>query len=294
MRLLRLESPNGPVPCVERDGQVIPVGTLIRDCGGDYGESFFANDGLSKLAAALPTYQSAAICTVEELSAMVAQILAPVKRPGNIICIGLNYAQHAAESGKPVPEEPVNFFKHTGSYNTPFGNIVLPMGGPETVDWEIELGLVVISPAQNVSVAEALSHVAYTVVNDVSKRDWQLSPKAGGQWNGGKGCPSFTPFGPVLVTADEIPDPQNLPLWCKVNGVMRQNSNTSDMVFSVAQIVSFLSTRYGLLPGDLICTGTPQGVGMGQKPDPIYLQAGDVVECGIDGIGTIMQKVVAA
>ncbi|WEX73834.1 fumarylacetoacetate hydrolase family protein [Sinorhizobium numidicum] len=209
---------------------------------------------------------------------------------GKFICIGLNYADHAAESGLPVPPEPVVFMKATSAIVGPNDNILIPRGSVAT-DWEVELGIVIGKTAKYVSKEEALGHVAgYCVINDVSERDFQT--KRSGQWTKGKSCDSFGPTGPWLVTRDEIANPQNLRMWLTVNGETKQDGSTETMVYGVAYLVSYLSQFMTLHPGDIISTGTPPGVGMGFKP-PQYLKAGDVVELGIEGLGMQKQKVVA-
>ena len=202
--------------------------------------------------------------------------------------IGLNYRDHAAEAGLPVPSEPIVFMKATTCLTGPYDPIELPPGSQKT-DWEVELGIVLGRTARRLTEAEALSYVAgYCVVNDVSERAWQM--ERGGTWDKGKGFDSFGPVGPWLVTADEVPDPQALPMWLDVNGEPRQRGHTSTMIFGAARLVSYLSQCMTLLPGDLIATGTPPGVGMGRKP-PQYLRAGDVVTLGIDGLGVQRQEV---
>ncbi|HXV29802.1 MAG TPA: fumarylacetoacetate hydrolase family protein [Sinorhizobium sp.] len=209
---------------------------------------------------------------------------------GKFICIGLNYADHAAESGLDVPPEPVIFMKATSAITGPNDNVVMPRGSVAT-DWEVELGVVIGKKAKYVSEAEAMDHVAgYCVINDVSERDFQT--KRSGQWTKGKSCDSFGPIGPWLVTRDEIANPQSLKMWLTVNGVTKQNGTTETMVYGVAHLVSYLSQFMTLHPGDIISTGTPPGVGLGFKP-PQYLKAGDVIELGIEGLGTQKQTVVA-
>jgi 2-keto-4-pentenoate hydratase/2-oxohepta-3-ene-1,7-dioic acid hydratase in catechol pathway len=208
---------------------------------------------------------------------------------GKFIAIGLNYADHAAEAGMPLPKEPVVFMKTTSCAVGGDHAVVLPQGSVKA-DWEVELGVVIGSRARCVAEADALKHVAgYCVVNDVSEREFQL--ERGGQWDKGKGCDTFGPVGPWLVTADEVPDPQNLPLWLEVNGRRFQTGNTRTMIFGVAHIVSYLSRFMTLEPGDLITTGTPPGVGMGIKPSPVFLKPGDVMRLGIGGLGEQQQTV---
>ena len=208
---------------------------------------------------------------------------------GKFICVGLNYADHAAESGQPLPAEPVLFMKTTSALIGSNDPVVLPQDSVKS-DWEVELGVVIGSKARYVSEEEALLHVAgYCVVNDLSEREYQLE-RGGGQWDKGKGCDTFGPVGPWLVTSDEVPDPQNLAMWLEVNGRRFQNGSTKTMVFGVAALVSYISRFMTLYPGDLISTGTPPGVGLGQKP-PLYLKPGDEIRLSIEGLGEQRQKV---
>lgn len=216
---------------------------------------------------------------------------APYRGMGKFVAIGLNYTDHAAESGMAVPAEPIVFMKATSCIIGPNDNIMLPKGSLKT-DWEVELGVVIGRTARYVSEADALDYVAgYCLVNDVSERAYQI--ERGGTWDKGKGCDTFGPFGPWVVTADEVGDPQDLDMWLDVNGVRMQTGNTKTMIFSVRTLVSYVSQFMTLDPGDLITTGTPPGVGMGRKPTPVYLKAGDVVELGIAKLGTQRQSVVA-
>jgi 2-keto-4-pentenoate hydratase/2-oxohepta-3-ene-1,7-dioic acid hydratase in catechol pathway len=211
---------------------------------------------------------------------------------GKFICIGLNYADHAAESGVAVPSEPVVFMKATSAITGPNDNIIKPRNSTK-LDWEVELGIVIGKHASYVELDEAMDYIAgYCVINDVSERNFQLE-RPGGQWDKGKGCDSFGPIGPYLVTKDEVPDPLKLNLWLKVNGKIFQNGSTDKMVFGPAFLVHYLSQFMSLQPGDVISTGTPPGVGLGQKP-PLYLNEGDVVELGIEGMGVQKQVVVNA
>jgi 2,4-diketo-3-deoxy-L-fuconate hydrolase len=215
---------------------------------------------------------------------------APISRTGHFIAIGLNYADHAKESGLPIPEEPVVFSKAPSCLNGPNDDVVYPKGASK-LDWEVELAFIISKRAWQVSEDEALDHIAgYMVCNDVSERAWQI--EGTGQWIKGKSAPTFGPLGPVLVTADEIPDPQALDLFLDVNGTRCQTGNTSTMIFSVRTIVAYLSTIMALEPGDVVTTGTPPGVGMGMKPQK-YLSVGDTMHLGIAGLGEQRQKVVA-
>jgi ureidoglycolate lyase len=211
---------------------------------------------------------------------------------GKMVCIGLNYADHAAESGMAVPSEPVVFNKWTSAIVGPNDDIEIPRGSKKT-DWEVELGVVIGKHAKNVSEADALNYVAgYCVINDVSEREWQI--ERGGQWDKGKGFDTFGPTGPWLVTRDEVADPQNLSMWLEVDGHRYQNGSTRTMIFTVAKLVSYLSECMSLQPGDVISTGTPPGVGMGVKPNPVFLKAGQTVRLGIEGLGEQQQKTRAA
>ncbi|HVN36257.1 MAG TPA: fumarylacetoacetate hydrolase family protein [Casimicrobiaceae bacterium] len=213
-----------------------------------------------------------------------------VATPSKFVAIGLNYTDHAKETGSPIPEHPVVFFKSTTCIVGPNDNVMIPKDSTQ-LDWEVELGLVIGRTARHVSVADALKYVAgYCIVNDVSERDFQLK-KSASQWNKGKGCDTFGPIGPWLVTTDEIRDPQNLDLWLDVNGERRQTGNTRTMIFGVASVVADVSKYMTLLPGDVITTGTPPGVGMGMKPQT-WLKAGDVMTLGVSGLGEQKQKVV--
>ena len=221
----------------------------------------------------------------------LGRLAVPWTGMGKFLCIGLNYADHAAESGLPIPKEPIIFTKPTSvavGCNHP---VVLPQGSVKT-DWEVELGVVIGTQARYVSEADALKHVAgYCVVNDVSEREYQI--ERGGTWDKGKGCDTFGPVGPWLVTADEVGDPQNLSMWLEVNGHRYQKGSTKTMIFGVAQLVSYCSRFMTLHPGDLITTGTPPGVGMGVKPNPIYLEPGDVMRLSIEKLGVQQQTVFA-
>ncbi len=243
--------------------------------------------------------QALSPASLAKLSALDPATLPLVDKPGRIappwawcgkfLCIGLNYADHAAEAGMPLPKEPILFMKPISARVGPDDAVVLPQNSVKG-DWEIELGVVIGTRARYVSEADALKHVAgYCVVNDVSEREFQL--ERGGQWDKGKGCDTFGPVGPWLVTSEEIPDPQALPMWCEVNGKRMQNGNTRTMVFGVKQLVSYLSRFMTLEPGDLIATGTPPGVGMGVKPTPQFLKAGDTMRLGIEGLGVQQQTV---
>ena len=255
-----------------------------------------ANGGLRDLSAHVPDIAGAVLTDLDRLRALdptslplvegTPRLGACVGGVGKFICIGLNYSDHAAESGMAVPPEPVIFAKYTSAICGPHDPILIPRGSEKT-DWEVELAFVIGKPGKYIAQADALSHVAgYCVVNDVSERAFQT--ERSGQWSKGKSSDNFGPTGPWLVTADEVPEPNNLHMWLKVNGEMMQNGSTATMVYQVPFLISYLSQFFTLHPGDIISTGTPPGVGMGQKP-PRYLKAGDVVELGIEGLGVQRQ-----
>ncbi|MEX2511865.1 MAG: fumarylacetoacetate hydrolase family protein [Cyclobacteriaceae bacterium] len=269
----------------EKPGVEIENGKRL-DCSGfgsDWSADFLGNDqNTEKLRKWLDSNAS----SCPEIPAD-ERLGAPVFQPSKIICVGLNYSMHAKESGMDVPKQPVLFMKATSSLSGPFDPIIIPKNSKAT-DWEVELAIVIGKKANYVSEDKAMDHVfGYTLHNDVSERDFQLHH--GGQWVKGKSCDSFAPLGPYLVSKDEIKDPHKLRLWLKVNDKMMQDSYTSDLVFNVPQLVSYISQYMSLLPGDIISTGTPAGVGMGLKP-PTYLKEGDVVELGIDGLGVSRQR----
>jgi 2-keto-4-pentenoate hydratase/2-oxohepta-3-ene-1,7-dioic acid hydratase in catechol pathway len=215
-----------------------------------------------------------------------------IPRPLNFVCVGLNYADHAAETGGKIPAEPILFLKSLSAFSGPYDDIKIPRESEKT-DWEVELGVVIGTTARHVSEDDALDHVAgYCVVNDVSERAFQT--ERGGQWDKGKGCDTFGPVGPYLVTKDEVPDPQNLRLWTEVDGVRMQDGITGNMIFPVRTLVSYVSQFFTLYPGDIIATGTPAGVGMGKKPQPVYLRPGQRVKVGIQGLGEQSYRTVAA
>ena len=215
----------------------------------------------------------------------------PVAKISKLVCVGLNYSDHAAETGNPIPKEPVLFMKVTSAISGPNDPVILPKGSQKS-DWEVELGIVIGKKASYVSEADAMQHVAgYVIVNDVSEREFQIE-RSGGQWDKGKGCDTFAPIGPWLVTADEIPDPQNLAMWLEVDGKRYQNGSTRTMIFDVKAVVSYISQFMTLNPGDIIPTGTPPGVGLGLKP-PVFLQPGNVMRLSIEGLGEQQQDVKA-
>jgi 2-keto-4-pentenoate hydratase/2-oxohepta-3-ene-1,7-dioic acid hydratase in catechol pathway len=266
---------------IANGGSRLDVSRFVKD----YDEDFFASGGLDALRAWLPANE--AQCPVVPDSARLGPCVA---RPSKIICIGLNYSLHAKESGMETPKEPILFMKASSSLAGPNDDVVIPKGSRKT-DWEVELAVVIGKRALYVSESQALDYIAgYCLHNDYSEREYQL--ERGGQWVKGKSCDTFAPLGPFLATKDEIPDPHNLRLWLKRNGEMYQDSNTSDLIFNVPTLVSYISQFMSLLPGDVISTGTPSGVGLGFKP-PRFLEAGDVIELGIDGLGTSCQRAVA-
>ena len=275
------------------DGDAIVPGVFaseseICNCaafGEDWGESFFENDGLNRLAGFLEAEGD----SLPKVQAAKVRLAPPVARPSKIVCIGLNYAKHAKEAGMEPPSEPVVFFKATTAWAGPNDAIVIPRDSDKT-DWEVELAVVVGKKAKYVSEEDALDYVAgYGVHNDYSEREWQL--EKGGQWVKGKSADTYAPFGPYMATAEEVPNPNELNLWLKLNGEKIQDSSTLDFIFNVQQVISYLSNFMTLLPGDVISTGTPAGVGLGFDP-PIYLKEGDVVELGIDGLGVQKQTAV--
>lgn len=253
--------------------------------GGDYNEAFFESDGIGRLAAWWKANEPS--CPIISEDTVLDSCVA---RPSKIVCIGLNYAKHAAESGMEPPKEPVVFFKSTTALCGPNDSVIIPKNSIKT-DWEVELAVVIGKKASYVSQEEALSYVAgYCVHNDYSERAYQL--ERGGQWVKGKSNDTFAPLGPFMATADEIADPQNLRLWLNLNGKKLQDSNTNDMIFGVAETIAYLSNFMTLLPGDVISTGTPAGVGLGLKP-PQYLVPGDEVELGVEGLGIQKQTALA-
>ena len=271
----------------EKPGVLLEDGTRldVSAFGRDYDEAFFGSNGISSLRDWLASNK--ANCPKVDPNTRLAP---PLVRPSKIVCVGLNYAKHAEESGMEPPKEPVLFFKATTAIVGPNDSIILPKGSTKT-DWEVELAIVIGAKASYVNEADAMNHVAgYVLHNDVSERAFQL--ERSGQWVKGKSCDTFAPLGPFIATPDEIKDPNNLRLWLKLNGKTMQDSSTSDFIFKVQHVISHISQFMTLLPGDIISTGTPFGVGLGLNP-PQYLVAGDEVELGIEGLGSSKQKVVA-
>jgi len=267
----------------EKPGLMDPQGT-IRDLSGvvrDIDGSTIGDDGLAKL-------RGVDVNTLPKVPGN-PRLGVPVNNVQKLICIGLNYSDHAKESNMPIPTEPVVFMKAVSSLNGPNDTVVLPKGSRKG-DWEVELAFVIGKTARNVSESEALDYVAgYTICNDVSEREWQL--EHGSQWSKGKSFDTFAPVGPCLVTRDEIADPHNLAMWLEVNGKRMQTGNTNTMIFGVQKLISYLSYFVTLMPGDIVSTGTPPGVGMGIKPTPVFLKSGDSMRLGIDGLGEQKQAV---
>lgn len=282
MKLIRFGEPGRERPGLQRpDGTRVDASTF----GGDYDEAFFGGDGLARLRSWSDHHAASA-----PLVPPSTRLGPPLCRPSKLICIGLNYRDHAAESGMDIPKEPVVFLKATSSIVGPNDDLVLPRNSTK-VDWEVELAVVIGHRATYVSPDEAERHIAgYALHNDYSERSFQL--ERGGQWVKGKSADTFAPIGPFIATADEIRDPGRLNMWLSVNDETRQQSTTANMIFNVAELVSYLSQFMTLLPGDVISTGTPSGVGMGMKPAPVYLKPGDVVALGMDGLGESRQRVV--
>lgn len=277
MKLLRYGPIGQEKPgLLDQNGLIRDLSALVADINGEA----LSPDSLARLA---------------KVDAQTLPLVAGSPRLGaavtgfrNFVCIGLNYADHAAETGAPVPKEPIVFLKSLSAVAGPFDDILIPPGSTKT-DWECELGVVIGSLTRRVSEQDALQHVAgYTVINDVSEREWQI--ERGGAWDKGKGFDSFGPVGPYIVTRDEIADPQNLKMFTEVDGQMMQNGSTKTMVFSVAHLVSYVSQCITLYPGDVIATGTPPGVGMGIKPNPVFLKPGQTVRLGVEGLGEQIHK----
>ena len=267
----------------EKPGVLLANGTSIdvSACTPDFNEAFFESDGLHRLSSWIENHAA----TAPEVPPGT-RLGSPIARPSKIICIGLNYSDHAKESGMAVPAEPIIFFKSTTALTGPNDGLVIPAGSEKT-DWEVELAVVIGKTARSVSESDAMAHVAgYVLHNDYSERAWQL--ERGGQWVKGKSADTFAPLGPWLATTDEIPDPHTLRLWLKVNGETKQDGTTANLIFKIPFLVSYVSQFMTLLPGDVISTGTPAGVGLGFKP-PQYLKAGDTIELGIDGLGVQKQ-----
>ncbi|HHR0843099.1 fumarylacetoacetate hydrolase family protein [Klebsiella aerogenes] len=279
MKLLRFGNPGSERPGVlDNDGRLRDLSQYINDLRGDA----LLPESLARLRQ-LDLYSLPLVEGNPRIGACVGGI-------GKFICIGLNYADHAAETGADIPQEPVVFSKWTSAVVGPNDNVIIPRDSQKT-DWEVELGVVIGKGGRYIDERDAMQHVAgYCVINDVSEREYQI--ERGGTWDKGKGCDTFGPTGPWLVTADEIPDPNALNLWLEVDGKRYQDGNTRTMIFKVPYIISYLSRFMSLQPGDVISTGTPPGVGMGQKPQPVYLRAGQTIRLGIEGLGEQQQLTV--
>ena len=277
MKLIRFGAAGKEKPGVLVGEKRIDVSSIVSD----YNEAFFEENGLEKLQKALEANPNLPEVDAQE------RLGSPVARPSKIICIGLNYVDHCRETNAPIPEEPIIFFKSTTAPCGPNDDLIIPKNSEKT-DWEIELAFVMGKKASYVEEAAALEYVAgYCLHNDYSERAFQL--ERGGQWAKGKGSDTFAPLGPFLATKDEIKDVDNLSMWLTVNGKTFQNSNTSNLVFKIPFLVHYLSQFMTLLPGDVISTGTPPGVGLGIKPEPIYIKVGDVIELGMEGLGSSKQ-----
>ena len=281
MKLLRYGPKGREKPGIlDKDGKIRDLSAHVPDIAG----TALLPDSLKKLAALNPAELP--------LASGDLRVGPCVGKIGKFVCIGLNYADHAAETGAPIPKEPIIFMKATSAVIGPNDEVEIPRGSQKT-DWEVELGVDVGKNAKYVPENHAMDYVAgYCVINDVSEREYQI--ERGGQWDKGKGCDTFGPTGPWLVTKDEVPDPQNLAMWLEVDGHRYQNGSTKTMIFNVPKLVSYLSHFMSLQPGDVISTGTPPGVGMGQKPNPIYLKAGQTMRLGIAGLGEQQQELVEA
>ncbi|MEC5166234.1 2,4-diketo-3-deoxy-L-fuconate hydrolase [Flavobacterium sp. PL11] len=281
MKLIRFGAAGKEKPGIIIDNTRYDVSSIVSD----YDESFFESDGLEKLKNTLASDPH-----LPEV-ALDVRLGSPVARPSKIICIGLNYVDHCRETNAPIPTEPILFFKSTTSLCGPNDDLIIPKNSEKT-DWEVELAFVVGKKASYVDEADALDYVAgYALLNDYSERAYQI--EMGGQWAKGKGCDTFAPLGPFLATQDEIADVNNIPMWLTVNGKKFQNSNTSNLVFKIPFLLHYLSQFMTLLPGDIVSTGTPPGVGLGIKPNPIYIKAGDIIELGMDGLGSSKQVAIA-
>jgi len=277
MKLIRYGELNHEKTGVELEGKYFDTSAF----GEDYNERFFETGGLTRLK----TFLDQNAGSLKPIPDGV-RLGSPIARPSKIVCIGLNYADHAKETGAAIPPEPIIFMKSTTALVGPNDDIIIPKNSVKT-DWEVEIAVVISKKATYVAEADAENYIAgYVLHNDVSEREFQI--ERGGTWDKGKGCDTFAPLGPVLATTDEIQDVDNLRLWLKVNGEMMQDGNTSNFIFKIPFLISYISQFMTLLPGDVISTGTPAGVGLGFKP-PVYLKAGDVVELGIDGLGTSKQ-----
>jgi len=271
MKLVRIGALNQEKPAVLKNGQYVDVSGYFQD----FNENFFESDGLKRLEDVLASKELPIIQSPSRLGSCVA-------RPSKIICVGLNYADHAKETGADIPKEPILFFKSNSALSGPNDDVIIPKNSHKT-DWEVEFAIVIGKKASYVEEHDAYDYIAgYCLHNDLSEREFQL--ERGGNWSKGKGCDTFAPLGPFLATKEEIEDVHNLNMWLDVNGKRFQTSNTNQLIFNVPQVVSYISQFMTLLPGDVISTGTPHGVGLGLKP-PVFLKAGDIVTLGMDGLG---------
>jgi 2,4-didehydro-3-deoxy-L-rhamnonate hydrolase len=276
MKLIRFGTEGHEKPGIIINDRWFDVSHLVAD----YNEAFFGSNALAELKAAV---ENGGLDEVDKST----RLGPPMARPSKLVCVGLNYMDHAKETNAPIPAEPILFFKSTTAIVGPNDNLIIPKNSKKT-DWEVELALVIGKKASYVSEEDALNHVAgYVLHNDYSEREFQI--ERNGQWVKGKSCDTFAPLGPFIATADEIQDVHNLRLWLTVNGQKVQDGNTSNLIFGIPYLVSYISQFMTLLPGDVITTGTPAGVGLGMKPEPWYLKPGDVVELGIDGLGSSRQ-----
>jgi 2,4-didehydro-3-deoxy-L-rhamnonate hydrolase len=281
MKLIRFGEKGKEKPGIHLDGKNYDVSGFIKD----FDESFFANGGIPHLGWMLAKHENM-LPEIPEAT----RLGCPVANPSKILCVGLNFAKHARETNAPIPKEPILFLKATTAITGPNDPIMIPRDSVKT-DWEVELAFVIGKRTSYVSEEEAMDYVAgYCLHNDVSEREFQL--ERGGTWDKGKGCDTFAPLGPWLVTKEEVPDPHNLSMWLKVNDQIRQDGNTDDLIFNIPQLVSYISRFMTLLPGDIVSTGTPAGVGMGFNPQ-VYLKPGDTVELGIEKLGSSKQTVIA-
>lgn len=282
MKLIRFGAPGA-----EKPGVLLDDGTRVDASafGSDYDEAFFGSGGIERLAEWCERERGRLPAVASD-----TRLGPPIARPSKIVCIGLNFHDHAAESGMAAPAEPVIFFKATTALCGPNDSVVVPKNGTK-LDWEVELAVVIGRKAQYISREQAAGCIAgYALHNDYSERTFQL--ERGGQWVKGKSADTFAPIGPFLATRDDVPDPGRLDMWLTVNGEIRQRGTTANMIFDVATLVSYVSEFMTLLPGDVISTGTPAGVGLGMRPAPQFLKAGDIVELGIDGLGRSRQRVI--
>ncbi|MFL9844268.1 fumarylacetoacetate hydrolase family protein [Flavobacterium rhizosphaerae] len=276
MKLIRFGAKGDEKPGVIINDKWFDVSHLVAD----YNEFFFGGNALSELKAVI---ENASLPEIDKDT----RLGAPMVRPSKLVCVGLNYKDHAKETNAPIPSEPILFFKSTTAIVGPNDDLIIPKNSKKT-DWEVELALIIGEKASYVSEEDALRHVAgYVLHNDYSEREFQLEHN--GQWVKGKSCDTFAPLGPFIATTDEIEDAYNLKLWLTVNGKKVQEGNTSNLIFGIPYLISYISQFMTLLPGDVISTGTPAGVGLGMKPEPWYLKPGDVVELGIDGLGSSRQ-----